>query len=145
MKHALSLDDQRFRERFEAFRVTPAEFNHRAHVRLAYIYLVENSPEAALERMRAALLGFLRHNGVEVSKYHETLTRAWILAVRHFMEDSPPARSSEAFIERSPALLDSRIMMTHYSAEVLFSPEARGRYVEPDIDPIPSHEPWSAT
>ena len=140
MKHALSGDDRCFREEFEACRVTPAEFNHRAHVRLAYIYLVDSSPEAAPDLMREALLGFLRHHGIEVSKYHETLTRAWILAVRHFMEGSPPARSADAFIAGNPSLLDSKIMMTHYSAEVLFSAEARARYVEPDVDPIPHHE-----
>lgn len=40
-------------------------------------------------------------------------------------------------IERNPELLDSRIMLTHYSAEVLFSDEARARFVDPDIQPIP--------
>jgi hypothetical protein len=140
MEHALSSDDQRFREDFEACRIAPGELNHRAHVRLAYVYLVGNGPETAFSLMREALLSFLRHNGIAISKYHETLTRAWILAVRHFMESSPPASSADAFIEANPSLLDSRIMMTHYSAELLFSEEARGRYVEADIDPIPHHE-----
>lgn len=141
MAHTLSSDDHHFRKEFEGCRITPGEFNHRAHIRLAYIYLAENGPEEAFSLMRAALLGFLRHNGVPMSKYHETLTRAWILAVRHFMERSPTAPSADAFIAANPTLLDSKIMMTHYSAEVLFSEEARGRYVEADIDPIPHHEP----
>jgi hypothetical protein len=38
-------------------------------------------------------------------------------------------------------MLDSRIMMTHYSAEVMFSPDARTRYVEPDLEGIPRHDP----
>ncbi len=141
MEHTLSSDDQHFREEFEGCRVTPGEFNHRAHIRLAYIYLAGNGPEEAFSLMRAALMGFLRRNGIAISKYHETLTRAWILAVRHFMESSPPASSADGFIEANPSLLDSKIMMTHYSAELLFSEEARGRYVEADIDPIPYYEP----
>jgi len=28
-------------------------------------------------------------------------------------------------------------MLTHYSAEVLFSPEARARFVEPNLESIP--------
>jgi hypothetical protein len=28
-------------------------------------------------------------------------------------------------------------MLTHYSASVLFSPDARAVFVEPDLDPIP--------
>jgi len=30
-------------------------------------------------------------------------------------------------------------MLTHYSAELLFSPEARAGFVEPNLDPIPRH------
>lgn len=141
MRHGLSADDQRFREAFEACRFAPADFDHRAHLRLAYVYLAEGDPDSASPRMREALHGFLRHHGIETSKYHETLTRAWILAVRHFTENSPPAASADAFIDGNPALLDSGIMMTHYSAGLLFSEKARRRFVEPDIEPIPGHEP----
>jgi hypothetical protein len=30
-------------------------------------------------------------------------------------------------------------MLTHYSAERLFSPQARVAFVQPDLDPIPRH------
>ena len=139
MAHQLSADDRRFRADFEACRVRPADFDHRAHVRLAYTYLAEHDDDTALSLMRDALLAFIRHNGIPVSKYHETLTRAWILAVRHFTASSAPAPSADAFIESNPRLLDSRIMLTHYSAETLFSADARSRFVEPDLDHIPRH------
>ena len=45
--------------------------------------------------------------------------------------------SAADFIARNPELLDSRIMLTHYSASVLFSADARECFVEPDLDPIP--------
>ena len=86
--------------------------------------------------MRGALLSFLEHNGIPRSKLHETITRAWVLAVRHFMSRSPSASSAD-FIARNQELLDSKIMLTHYSASVLFSPDARASFVEPDLDPIP--------
>jgi hypothetical protein len=38
-------------------------------------------------------------------------------------------------------MLDTKLMMAHYSAELLFSDEARARFVEPDLDQIPRHEP----
>jgi hypothetical protein len=43
----------------------------------------------------------------------------------------------------SPAtpLLDSRIMMMHYSTDVLFSQEARAWFLEPNLDPIPRYDP----
>ena len=134
--HELSLGDRCFRAAFEAHAVRPTEFGHEAHIRLAYIYLAEHDVESAIQRMRQALLAFIDHNGIPRSKFHETITRAWILAVRHFMDRSATSSSID-FLSKNQKLLDSRIMLTHYSASVLFSPDARASFVEPDLDPIP--------
>ena len=139
MKHLLSVEDHNFRRQFEACKFPPTEFNHRAHIKLAYVYLSEPDTDTAHQLMRGALLSFLQYHGVDVSKYHETITRAWIMAVRHFMENTPSSESSDVFIEKNPSMLDSKIMMTHYSAEVLFSDEARAKFVEPNLDPIPKY------
>ena len=139
MQHRSSPEDQNFRRDFEACRIPPAEFNHRGHVRLAYVYLTEHDPNAAYQLMRDALFSFIQHNAIDPAKYHETITRAWIMAVRHFMVITPSSESADEFIEKNPRLLDSKIMLTHYSAEVLFSEEARAKFVEPDLHPIPKH------
>lgn len=138
-RHGISAADRDFRAAFESCTYPPADFNHRAHVRLAYLYLAEYPVDQALERMRGAILAFIAHHSVDPAKYHETLTRAWILAVRHFMARSGDTSCADDFIDRNPPLLDSRIMLTHYSKEVLFSEEARGAFAEPDLDPIPRH------
>lgn len=136
--HELSEDDRSFRSAFEACTFTPSQFDHRAHVRLAYVYLAESDVEVAVGKMRAGLLAFLEHHDIPRSKFHETMTRAWVLAVRHFMNKST-STSADDFIAKNPDLLDSRIMLTHYSAGVLFSSDARASFVEPDLDPIPRH------
>ena len=139
VKHFLSADDERFRDDFANGTTTAAEFDHRAHVRLAYVFLVTEDVDSATARMRSALHAFMRHHGVDSSaKYHETITRAWILAVRHFMDRTAHSASADEFIEANPILLDTKIMLTHYSAELLFSPEARARVVEPDLQRIPT-------
>src|SRR5512144_2023282 len=121
-RHRASTTDEEFRQAFEACRIAPAAFDHAAHVRLAYVYLCGGSVEQAAGNMRGALLKFIEHNGVPPAKYHETLTRAWVMAVNHFMQRSPDGfESAAAFTKACPELLDSRIMLTHYSAEVLFS------------------------
>jgi hypothetical protein len=139
LNHHLSMSDREFRAAFEAGALAPADFSHRAHVRLAYVYLAESDVDLALERMRAALVGFLCVHGLPASKYHATLTRAWILAVDHFMHRSPEADSGDDFISRNPLLLDTKIMLTHYSADLLFSDQARVKFVEPNLDPIPRY------
>jgi hypothetical protein len=138
LNHELSIADREFRAAFEAGAYAPADFSHRAHVRLAYVYLADSDVNLALDRMRAALVCFLSHHGIPATKYHETLTRAWVLAVHHFMQRGS-ATSADDFIDRNPMLLDSKIMLTHYSAGLLFSDAARAEFVEPDLDPIPRH------
>ena len=140
MNHRVSTNDRQFLADLEASELAPAQFDHRAHVRAAYVYLAESDAETAAERMRVTLLALLRRHNIAPSKYHATMTKAWILAVRHFMALSPDAESADEFIDANPRLLDSRIMLTHYSAELLFSPEARADFVEPDQSPIPKHE-----
>lgn len=134
--HATSEDDRNFRAAFEACAVAPATFDHEAHLRLAYVYLVEHGLVGARVRMREALLSFIEAHGVPASKFHETLTCAWVLAVNHFMRGAASASFAE-FAANSRPLLDSKVMLTHYSAETLFSPEARASFVEPDLEAIP--------
>ena len=141
MQHSSSDSDRQFRNDFESASMSPDSFGHRAHVRVAYTYLTEFGVEDSCEKMHSALVGFLRSHGIEpTEKYHATMTRAWILAVRHFMESSPEVHSANEFIDRNPNLLDSSIMLTHYSTELLFSTEARNSFVEPDLDWIPRYE-----
>jgi hypothetical protein len=140
MRHVPSEEDRDFQDRFESCDFPIAEFDHKSHVRLAYTYLADQGTEAAYEKMRSSLLRFLEHHGVDPTKYHETMTRAWILAVRHFMNLVDSSDSAESFMRADPRMLDSRIMLTHYSAGLLFSGRARGQFVEPDLSPIPRHD-----
>ncbi|NNF68056.1 MAG: hypothetical protein HKM98_11160 [Gammaproteobacteria bacterium] len=139
MSFRLSKDDLDFRSRMEACELPLSEFDHRAHLRLAYIYLSGNDSEQALALMRASLHRFLNHNNIDPSKYHETITKAWILATHHFMKKTKKCLSANEFIDSNPEMLDPTIMMTHYSAEVLFSQNARETFVQPDLTPIPRY------
>lgn len=139
MPHTASADDRAFRKAFEACEITPEAFDHAGHVRLAYIYLCEHSVDAAVSRMKGSILAFLAHLGVDPGKYHETVTRAWIMAINHFMTESVRCESAAEFITHNSRLLDPKIMLEHYSAEVLFSPSAKQAFVQPDISPIPEH------
>jgi hypothetical protein len=139
MKHQLSLEDYAFCLQFESGLVSPADFNHQAHVRLAYIYLCENTVEIAYCKMRDSIQALLAKNGLDTSKYHETLTRAWVMAVRHFMANTQPTNSASDFILNNPRLLDTKIMLTHYSESVLFTEQARHHFIEPDLETIPQY------
>lgn len=139
--HELSKEDKDFKTQVEAGDFPVPDFNHKAHIRLAYVYLVDNKTESAVKQMRNSLMILLKSAGVEPSeKYHETITEAWILAVHHFMNNTEKSSSANDFIEQNTKLLDTNIMLTHYSSEVLFSEKARKTFVEPNLDPIPRYQ-----
>jgi hypothetical protein len=133
----LDPSDRQFLDKFESCAVSPAEFRHRDHVRLAYIYLTLNAPEIALQKTRAGLQRFLVHLGAPPERYHETITRAWLLAIEHFMREAGETKSFEQFAALSPRLLVEGAMETHYTRELLQSEAARQRFLQPDLQPIP--------
>jgi len=133
---AVSQSDLEFMRAFESGEVPVSEFNHLAHLRLAYAYLCRGDLKYAEQKMREALLAFLDANEIPRAKFHETLTRAWVMAVAHFMSRRGSGAFSE-FIASSQPLLDTKVMLTHYSAAALFSERARVAFVEPDLEVIP--------
>ena len=139
MKITPSTEDLEFRVAFEKGDIPPAEFHHRDHLRLAYVYLCEHETKPAFELYRHHVKKFLSDNGVPDDKYHETVTRSWVQAVRHFMEMCGSATSFEEMINNDGRLLDMDIMLTHYRKETLFSDLARREFVQPDLEPIPQY------
>ncbi|PCJ45307.1 MAG: hypothetical protein COA74_15980 [Gammaproteobacteria bacterium] len=141
MINLISDEDILFKEQVETCEFSVSLFDHSSHLRLAYIYLLQsNNTDDSVILMREALTGLLKHVRIEPStKYHETLTEAWVLAVHHFLNKTEHSTSANNFIEQHPEMLNSNIMLTHYSAEVLFSEEARQSFVEPNLDPIPRY------
>jgi hypothetical protein len=142
VQHRISFEDLQFRWAFEAFKIPTEEFDHRAHIRLAYIYLyqTDQKTDQATTLMRNALKSFIEHHEIGKTKYNETITKAWILAVRHHMEITPGKSNSDHFIDSNPHLLDTKILLTHYSENLLFSRKSQTIFMEPDIEPIPFYE-----
>jgi hypothetical protein len=138
--HLVSESDLRFRVKFESCDVDGAAFRHREHLRIAYIYLAQHPFPEASAKMEGGLRKLLAHLGAPASKYHATLTAAWLLAVRHVMEKCGATADFQQFLDAGGArLLDKTIMAAHYSPEVLSSPEARRAFVPPDWQQFADH------
>jgi hypothetical protein len=111
-------------------------FGHRDHLRLAWLALRrKGSAEAALPIVEHAIQGFARAHGAE-RKYHRTLTEFWVRLVEH-ARSARPELDFDAFLAAFPLLLDPRLAERHWSADELWSEEARGSWVEPDLVPLP--------
>lgn len=129
------MTDEAFARAFESGGVTPAQFGHVAHARVAWVYLREAaSVDEAVTRMRAAIRRFAAAAGAP-QKYHETITILWM----RLLADASAQGASGEFadvLRACPALADKDLPLRYYSRERLFGDEARAGWVEPDREPL---------
>ncbi len=137
-------DDVVFWRQFNQRAISDPDFGHEAHVRAAYLVIQNHGFENALAPMRDGLRELLANAqlaGYEPrTGYHETITVFWLHTVRRHMAGRTFANSQE-FVRSSPELLDKRLMLRHYSKDRLMSDEARARFIEPDLAPLPDQVP----
>jgi hypothetical protein len=127
-----------FLEAFLACRLPPSAFNHRNHLRVAWIHLQRFPLDEAIERTCASIARYAAHLGAQ-ERYHRTMTEALIRLMAH-AGASDPSLSFEGFLAHAPAFSgDCRTLVAmHYSPELLARPEARSRFLSPDRLPLPS-------
>lgn len=126
------MKDEAFARAFEEGAITPAQFDHVAHVRVAWIYLQESPSVAeALSRMRDAIRRFAAAAGVP-GKYHETITVLWVRLLADVRDAGASGELSDV-LRAYPALADKDLPLHYYSRARLFSDEARAAWVEPDL------------
>ena len=120
--------------RLERCQLSGAEFHHRDHlaVAVAYLYSSGFDAEAAMDKMRTSLRRFAAHVGS--SRYHETLTRFWMLQLlKHIDCGSCLGGAAQQAID---ALNDKDLPYEFYSRDLLASAEAKSGWVEPDLKEI---------
>jgi hypothetical protein len=109
-------------------------FGHHEHLRIAWLVIERHGPEMAAEIVGDRLRKMAISKGV-APLYNETMTRFWIRFIAH-VRDATGALSVEEAIERVPVLLDKGLPMRHWSRTAMFGPEARVRWVDPDLMPL---------
>jgi len=137
---ATVLDDQTFLSRFEAGTFPLDQWHHREHIKVAYLYLRAHPFEAAIERMRTGIRALNAAHAVpdELTRgYHETMTQAWMRLVQVTLCEYGPAASADEFFELNPQLAEKKVMRLFYSRERIMTPEAKAKFVEPDLAPLP--------
>lgn len=138
-----SPDDRQFRSAVETGAFPVDQFDHRAHLRLAYIYLAETECVAStVELVKTALTGLLAQAGIPPSeKYHATLTEAWLnLVAARMHSDKTTYQDVADFLRRHAELLDTKLLLTYYSESRLYSEVARNTFQEPDLNAFSSHQ-----
>ena len=132
--------DETFLKAFEDCTLPFAEWHHRAHLKVAYLYLKRLPFDEALERVRESIKRYnaATHTPENLERgYHETITQAWLRLVHLALCEYGPAASADEFLDAQPQLLTPRSLRFFYSRERLVSEKAKAEFVEPDLAPLP--------
>jgi hypothetical protein len=129
------MDDTEFLRTFLAGWPAGERFGHREHLRIAWLVIDRHGPEPAAEIVGERLKAMAIAAGV-APLYNETMTRFWIRLLAH-VRAATGVESIDEAIAKMPMLLDKNLAQRHWSRTVMFGPEARAAWVEPDLVPLP--------
>lgn len=134
---AVALDDDALWRAFHDRTLSPWQWTHEAHLRVAWLHLARYELDEAHLRMRAGILRLnAAHGLVETPQrgYHETLTRVWLALVRAARVRAPGGDSTGVLSQPG---LERTAPLRYYSRERLFSLQARALFVPPDLAELP--------
>ncbi len=109
---------------------------HRAHVRMAYVYLLRRGLDGAREGIGEALKKFFAREDVPetlATGFHATMTEAWIRIVDFVMRVHGRNVNSNAFCDVHAFLGSNTLLRLFYSEGLLYSEAAKQGVVEPDL------------
>jgi len=121
---------------FETATISRDAWTHAEHLVVALYYLTHRSYDEAYVKMRSGIMKLLVNGfGVNLDAempYHDTISVFWLRAVAAFSGERVAVSSGEGTTELI-ARYDKHLPLEYYSREVLFSDDARARFVEPDL------------
>jgi hypothetical protein len=131
--------DDVFLQQFESRTLPFAQWTHRAHLKIAYLYLTRMDFDDAAQKVCNGIRAYNAANNVPESLtrgYHQTTTMAWLHIIAAMLAEYGPAATADEFIDAQPQLTQ-KILRLFYSRERFASPEAKTSFVAPDLAPLP--------
>ena len=136
-----AMSDEQFLAAFLDCSMPPAGFDHRGHLRVAWLLLQRHPLEQAVDQTCAGIARLAAHLGVP-GKYHRTLSEALVRLMAAAGAATPTLSWADFLHANAPLLSDAHALLArHYSPAVLDSAAARQRFVPPDRLPLPSCPP----
>lgn len=137
------MTDEEFLHSFENCSLPFEQWDHRAHVKVAFLCLSEHSFDEAVRKIRAGIKAFNQSNGVPegpTTGYNETTTVAFAHLVASTISaygELFPTPNADTFCDTHPQLLNKHILRLFYSPERRGHPDAKFQFLEPDLAALP--------
>jgi len=122
---------------FEDASIPREDWKHREHLIVALYYVAHHEVDTAIDKMRSGILNLLA-NGFKIDltkemPYHETITVFWTRTLADFHT----ASNVNSLVAQAAEIADrfnKDYLLKFYSRELLFSDEARARFIKGDLD-----------
>ena len=132
------MSDKEFLAVFLDCSMPPAGFDHYGHVRIAWLLLRDHPLEEAIALTCDGIARLANHLGVP-GKYHRTLTEALVRLMAHAGATRQDISWGNFLLANCRLMEDAQGLLAQYfSVGLLATDEARSRYVEPDLLPLPA-------
>ena len=134
------MTDDDFIQQFETRTFPFAEWHHRAHIKLAYLYLTRHGYEAAANKLRDGIRAYKAANNIPdqpTSGYHETITIFWLRIVQTTVQQYGARENADDFYDFHPQLSQKKNHRLFYSPDLFMSALAKREFVEPDLTRLP--------
>jgi hypothetical protein len=129
------MTDSEFLKAFEECTIPNTEFNHRAHIRMAWLYLNQEGYESGSRKIVDGIKRFAAFHHSQL--YHETITHFWIRLVQHAISEHPKITDFDLLLAQVPCLTRTGSIYQHYSKELLKTARAKQEWCDPDLLSLP--------
>jgi len=119
-------------EQFEQCQWPYERWTHRAHLGVAATYLQRFPFDLALQRVRHHIQQYNQKCG-DPNGYHETVTILFMRKIRSYLQGQTPDTSLTAAVDSLTQECNKQWLLKYYTAERLWSSEAKRSWLEPDL------------
>jgi len=138
------MTDNEFIGAFESLSIPLDQWSHRAHVKVAFVYLSRHPFEQALEKIRSGIKAHNAHHQIPetpTAGYNETTTCAFthlIAATMRAYGQTHLTPDSDSFCDVHPQLMTPCALRLFYSPQRRTDPRAKTEFLAPDLAPLPA-------
>lgn len=137
------MTDEELIKQFEDQSLPYAQWTHRAHVQVAFLYARDYPFSNAVEKVRAGIQAYNASQDIHegpTTGYNETTTVAFMHLVAATIAaygESMPTPDSDSFCRTHPHLMSKHILRLFYSPARISHPDTKLKFVEPDLATLP--------
>ncbi|MEM6719925.1 MAG: hypothetical protein AAF611_11440 [Bacteroidota bacterium] len=118
---------------FESSKISKTDWNHKYHLRLAFVYSKFENLETTIAKMRKGIKALNKVHDVPETQYrgyNETKTQAWARIVFKRVKNNSYENSMD-FLASEKDLLDSQYLSRYYDQSLLSSKDAKYAFIKP--------------